>query len=273
MATLFCILYNKKMNKGFLYGVIVFLLGVVAFLLWGERFSFLSFSHKPETATTTEVMSREGEPNEIVPPSISNGVEEESDGGFATYQKGGFSFRYPKAVNGKNLTPKTENDGSVVVATLSDANNVKIGAVLVTPHTLGQGGVAGAFRVKKVDGTTVRLYYDNTRKAWIETSNLIEDTNEKILSWSEALLYFARASSASELKKLSLLPDTGKNLYPYYEPTEPSLFGYRVFFQSEQKYVDVAFVTAAKGGLSGLPDDSISTAIFVIDTVARSLSF
>lgn len=273
IALSWAFLYNKEMKTGLLYGVIVILLGVVTFLLWGEKFSFVSFINNSPTSTSTEIIPSQNNTTSAVPSGISNGVEEEDDNSFALYQKGEFSFRYPKAVNGTTLSPKTGSDGSVVITTLYGAANVKVGAIVVTPHTLGQGGVAGAFRVKKIDGTTVRLYYDSTRKAWIETSNLIQDSNEKILSWSEALSYFARASTAPELKKLSLLPDTSRALYPYYEPTEASLFGYRVFFQSEQKYVDVAFVTAAEGGLNDLPNDSVSTAIFVIDSVARSLSF
>jgi hypothetical protein len=262
------------MKTGFLYGIIVILIGIVVFLLfWGESFSFLSFSHNSETATNTETTPPSENGSTTVPSGISNGVEETGDDGFTLYEKSGLSFRYPEAVNGKALSPKTQSDGSVVITTLYDSSNVKVGAILVTPHTLGEGGVAGAFRVKKVDGTTVRLYYDKTRKAWIETSNIIQDSNEEILSWSEALNYFTRAGNAPELKKLSLLPDLSHNIYPYYEPTEPGLFGYRVFFQSEQKYIDISFVTAAQGGLNGLPNDSVSTAIFIIDTAARSFSF
>lgn len=240
--------------------------------LWNKvnlNVAFL-FDKNFTAATTTKAINFEN--NSVSSGKIFNNGERDEEDGFKIYKNENFSFTYPATVNGKNISPVAKDEDVVVIDDIYRAGQ-KMGTILFSVNTLGTKGAAEAFRVKNAAGNNVRLFYDKGREAWIETKNITEEGGEKILSWNEAFYYFEKAGNVLELGNLGLFNDNKKRIYPYYEPSEPNLFGYRVFFEKEKKYIDIAFVTAYFDFLKNGANGELNDLVFILNTLAESASF
>jgi uncharacterized protein YifN (PemK superfamily) len=275
------------MKKGTLWWFILFLLCVIGFLLWKGNFlslgnlgSWQFFSSgnksqpsqdKKENIIATTTATKKDTTNEQL-DGVDGSVESTTDNSRSTFTDSRLSFSYPKILNGNAVSPVASSGGTIVLYQAKQNGKI-VGVLTLSTNSLpSQLTDTTAFHLKDTANKNVRLYFDTVKKSWVSVSNIVTKTGEKILSWSEAMSYFLKASTAPELQNIGLVSFSGRNAYAYYQPTEANIFGYRVFDQKQTNFADIGFVTALAGGLSALPKTTLNEVGYLASEVARTLS-
>jgi hypothetical protein len=250
---------------------------VVGFLLWKGDYLPMGTWQFWNTSTTTTPRIEEEKVSTSTPvvstdTQIDENVELPVDNSRNTFNDKHFYFSYPKILNGHAVSPKTRADGTVILYE-SMEGGATVGVLTLSRTAVpSQASDTNAFRLKDASDKSVRLYFDTEKKSWVSVSNIVTKSGEKILSWSEAMSYFLKASTVPELQNIGLVSFSGRNAYAYYQPTEANIFGYRVFDQKQANFADIGFVTALPGGLSLLPKTTLNEVGYLASEVARTLS-